>query len=98
LCTECTVAKEFGVVASAEVGERADVAGGAVVRRVQEPERLRRAVGEGLIDDRGVEAMGHPELVVPARFQPYRPRADGNQTRKHRLVRVAGDEDRLIGL
>ena len=93
----CAVDEEFGVVAAAQLGQCGDVTGGAVVRRVQHPERLGGRLGEGPLDDVGVETVCDAEAFVPPRFQPDGLGADLDQTGEHRLVGVARHQDRLTG-
>ena len=91
------VDQKLGVVATAQLGERRDVAGGAVIGGVQHPQRSCPALAERALDHVGVQAVRDAEAGIPARFEPDRPGTDLDQARQHRLVGVARHQHRLVG-
>src|SRR5882757_1211943 len=91
------VDEQRGVVTTGQFGKRCDVAGGAVIRWVQHPQRLGAAVPERPLDDVGVETVRDAEPVIPAGFQPDGSGTDLHQPSQYGLVRVAGDQYRFVG-
>src|SRR5882757_5210353 len=91
------VDEQRGVVTTGQLGQRSDVAGGAVIRWVQYPQRLCAAVAERPLDDVRVDTVRDAEPVIPAGFQPDGSGADLHQSSQYGLVRVAGYQHRFVG-